>query len=104
MTNDVERLLTLALLLLWLDVAKEFDVDYRIHERDGRYIAVAGDPEEARLRNFGSITVGVAAEFWFPKAQSRFKTRARNRRILEGYIQLAKTLDRNGFKTPYPTS
>lgn len=100
----IDRLITLALLLAWLDVVKEFDVDYVIIERDGKLVSVPKDDLDARVRNYGSVSLGVDAEFWFPKAMSRWKVQIRKRRVLESYIELAKNLDRKGFTTPYPPS
>ena len=68
------------LLILWLEVAKDYGYEYKIEEQGERKVAVPVDEEvarQAKLQNFGSVTLAIPATFWFKKARDEFERRAK---------------------------
>lgn len=62
------------LIEIWIETAAEFDIEY-VWENDE---LVLKDEEAAMLRQFGSGTQGVAAEFWYEQVMEAFKKKVRN--------------------------
>ena len=63
------------LLNLWVDICREYGVDYTVHKFKDGFVAKPDNEYEAMLKQYGSGTQGVPAEFWVEKAKQEFYKR-----------------------------
>jgi len=61
----------------WVELAREEGIEYEIVEQDGDVIAKPVNEQEAMLKQFGSGTKNIKAEFWFEDVKNKLRSELR---------------------------
>ena len=76
--QELNKVYAFKLLEVWVEVCKEYDVEYDIEKIKDTWVAKPDNEMEAMLKQFGSGTGNVPAEFWVEKAKADFYERVKN--------------------------
>lgn len=76
--EDVENELRKKILDEWIEIAEDLGVEYIQEEIEGELMATPVDPAKAMLKQFGSATLGVPAEFYIEKGLDQLAKKVKN--------------------------
>lgn len=66
---------------LWIEITAEYDVPYEIAVQAGKEVLQPVNPEEAKLKQYGSASQDVEAEFWYEQSVIEFNKRVKELKI-----------------------